>query len=620
MFETNDYTERYTPDLPEAALRFFRELRDAVNSQSLIVWGEHCSECGFPNCYSTCAYFTPRKDDLNCGRFVKGIQQGKIGQLRLFTIEFRKWGKLWGQGPVGLVPSAAAERRERAGDIVTRNVVRWAPYLVLRRAEWEANNWKRRGSAQNQQRPDAFVVEAWLPERYSRFSFTLTLIPATDPSAGLFQTKFQFGPGYNRRFVRVEQIESRVDLTAPYEIQLEPFEEFIGEEITFGLTEFVTFNRRIEEVDPLAPSRVPVAVQTADSTSKVKCVVWDLDNTVWKGTLAEDGIEGLTLDPRARSVIEELDRRGILQSVASKNDSAPTLEALESFGIREFFLYPQIGWGPKSSAMERIAGLLDIGLDTFAFVDDQAFERGEVGERLPQVTVLSESDLPELLKNPRLDVPVTAESAVRRAMYQQEEKRKSSFEVTAGDYVAFLRGCEIVVDAFPLSDEIIERAHELSQRTNQLNVSGRRYSRSELMAMQVASATTAVYLFSCRDRFGEYGTIAMCVLDRANAEIESFMMSCRVQRKRVENAIFSWIAGQCRESGRGVLTVRYRKTKRNDASIRMLQELGFEFRPAPDGESGVFVLSTAASITEEDVVSLEDRTQRDTPSHAVQTA
>jgi FkbH-like protein len=562
-------------------------------------------------------YFTPRKDDLHCGRFAKGIQRSNIDQLRLSTIEFRRWGKLWGQGPVGLVPPVMAERRERTGDLVTRGVVRWVPHILLRHAQWQANQWKRRGSAlQNEERPEVFVIEAWLPEQNSKFSFTLTLIPTNDPQAGLFQTKFEFGPGYNRRFVSVEQIESRIDLTAPYQIAIEPFEEYTGKEITFGLTEFVRLNRTVEEVDPLAASR-PHA-QSPDGEPKIKCVVWDLDNTVWQGTLAEDGIEGLSLDPRAKSVIEELDRRGILQSIASKNDPAPALEALKLFGIVNYFLYPQIGWEPKSSSVERIAGLLDIGLDTFALVDDQAFERGEVSERFPQVAVLSDTELPDLLNNRRFDVPVTTESTNRRTMYQAEEKRKSHFEVTAGDYVEFLRTCEIVVDAFPLSAEVIERAHELSQRTNQLNVSGRRYSRTELIAMQASDASTTAYLFSCRDRFGDYGTIAMCVLGRDKAEVESFMMSCRVQRKRVEHAIFSWIARQCREYGFDALTVQYRKTKRNDASVRMLQELGFDFRPSSTGEAGTFVTSTSAAIVEDDVVSINDRTQWSSNAHVVQ--
>jgi FkbH-like protein len=393
-------------------------------------------------------------------------------------------------------------------------------------------------------------------------------------------------------------------------------EDSIGQEITFGLTEFVTLRKKLEDV---IPSRTTGREPGSSEAPKVKCVVWDLDNTLWKGTLAEDGVEGLTLDERVRALIVDLDRRGILQSIASKNDPKPALDALESFGIREYFLYPQIGWEPKSAAMERIAGSLDIGLDTFAFVDDQAFERGEVGERLPQIMVLSDSDIADLLEHPRLDVPITNESQQRRAMYQAEEQRKSNFDLTTGDYVEFLRGCQILVEALPITDDSLERAHELSQRTNQLNVSGRRYARNELASMQAPGSATTAYLFSCRDRFGAYGIIAMCVMKRNKPEIESFMMSCRVQRKRVEHAVFSWLLKQSREAGFDALTIAYRKTKRNEPSIRMLQELGFDFRPEHDAESGIFVLPTTAEIADDDVVSLSDQTQWSAP-RAVQTA
>src|SRR5690625_82784 len=111
-------------------------------------------------------------------------------------------------------------------------------------------------------------------------------------------------------------------------------------------------------------------------TEKVKCVVWDLDNTVWDGVLLEG--EGLVVRPGIREAMETFDKRGILQSIASKNEFEPAWERLEKFGLAEFFLYPQIGWGAKSESIRKIAEELNIGLDTFAFFDDQPFERDEV--------------------------------------------------------------------------------------------------------------------------------------------------------------------------------------------------------------------------------------------------
>lgn len=103
MFEATDYPEKYTPKLDQAAAGQFDELLKIISARSLIVWGEHCSECAAPACYASCSFYTPRHEDLNCGRFVKGIQKGKLSSgARLATITFRKWGKLEGTGTGGI--------------------------------------------------------------------------------------------------------------------------------------------------------------------------------------------------------------------------------------------------------------------------------------------------------------------------------------------------------------------------------------------------------------------------------------------------------------------------------------------------------------------------------------
>ena len=209
MFETHDYPEKYAPDLPNQVVHRFVELRRALAKQSLIVWGEHCSECAAPACYSTCSFYTPRTDDLNCGRFAKRIQKGRIGQMRLATITFRKWGKLFGLGPVGLALPAKAERREQINDLVSGAITNWVPSVALRRMEWQSNQWKIRGSGRSVEPVDAFVIEAWLADRFPHFSFTLTIIPTDGSGSGLFQMSFELGQGYNRRIVPAAEISVR---------------------------------------------------------------------------------------------------------------------------------------------------------------------------------------------------------------------------------------------------------------------------------------------------------------------------------------------------------------------------------------------------------------------------
>src|SRR5262249_13051984 len=155
---------------------------------------------------------------------------------------------------------------------------------------------------------------------------------------------------------------------------------------------------------------------------------------------------------------------------------------------------PQVGWGPKSDSLRRIAELLDIGLDTFVFVDDEPFERGEVGAALPMVTVLPESELPNLLANPLFDAPATAEGSKRRKMYQVEELRQATFASSGTDYLSFLRDCNIQLTIQSISEQHAERAYELSQRTNQLNFSGTKYARSDVAAFLRPDCREAVFL------------------------------------------------------------------------------------------------------------------------------
>lgn len=606
MYESIAYPNIFTPSLNDSVTCCFDELLGAITARSLIVWGEHCSECAAPACYATCSFYTPRHEDFNCSRFARGIQHANLHSgVRLATIIFRKWGKLEGKGPVGLTSLTNANRREKLDNIVSHAITQWVPSVASRKLKRIWDQRKTRSSASQSFVADAFVIEAWLRDDHPNLNFTLTVMSTNESSEGLYQDNIEFSKGYNRKVVPVAEISRWVDLTQPYVIKIEPLENAIGREVTFGLIDFVAFRKVVDEIRPQS-NQSETIISAQSVLIKAKCVVWDLDNTVWRGTLAEDGLDGLVLDPRVLSIIRELDRRGLLQSIASKNDMKPALDALEYFGLKEFFLYPQIGWDPKSLAIQRIAELLDIGLDTFVLVDDQAFERAEVHERLPSVRVLADTELPTLLENPLFDLPVTSESVKRRSMYQAEQKRKSTFEASTSDYVEFLRGCNLVIQPSVLSHATMERAYELSQRTNQLNVSGRRYSREELIEIVSADGYRTSYIFSCKDRFGDYGIIAMCLVNKSNAQIESFMMSCRVQRKHVENAIFAWLADKLAAKGFDNMFVQYKKTSRNNASVQMLEELGFSFQSTNSQEEGIFVRSTKELFGKVDVVKVWD--------------
>lgn len=589
--------------LPDEAARAFAETRAAVSARSVIAWGEHCTECAFPACYSTCSYYTPRLDH-HCRRFENGIERAIVPDhrsLSLTRIVFRRWGKLEGQGRMALKGARAAAALEVADTAADRVLSQALPAPARDKLAWRLNEFKvqlvSRGDAL--QPSDMFVLEAWHAGS-SRWPFTLTIMTSAKQAGGLFQTAAPLAPGYNRLLIPVADIAKLVDLAKPVTIQIEPVEEG-APPIVFGMIDFCRLSRALAA----APAK-PVAANRAKELPKLKCVVWDLDNTLWHGTLVEDGVDGVTLSQAAADAVRELDRRGIINSIASKNDPELTFAALEKFGLKQYFVFPKVSWGPKSEAIKSIIAEMDVSADTFAFVDDQPFERGEIQELIPEIQVFSHTEIAGLVAHPRCDVPITAESGKRREMYQSEERRTVARGASPLDYTDFLRSCHIKLEVARIQPHNLLRMYELSQRTNQLNFSGRRYTQAELETLMTEQPERA-FVLTCTDKFGEYGAIGFCVLMTTRPAIESFFMSCRVQRKRVENAFFEYLRQRLLELGAERFEVAYRPTKKNKASAQMLEELGFSHAPGESAGEEWFVRPIDRPFAESDVVALDLR-------------
>lgn len=567
----------------------YRESQNEVAARSHLVWGEHCTECSFPSCQFSCAFYTPRPD-LTCQRFEAGIEAVASPGADVSRIVFRKWGKLEASGPSGL-NAPATSRGLTAADRIIGSGLAAAPLPFEPKQAWIArwNRWKNRLPSSTIQSGDRarFVVEAWTPSP-EPFEMTVTFLSGVD--SRLFQRAFTVSREYMRIEIPVQQIAQWVDLEAPYLAQIEPVGEAAGREIYLGLADFVRF--RESTPAPVAASGAPL----------IKVVVWDLDNTVWNGTLADDGLEGLTLRDDVVDTIRQLDRRGILNSIASKNDAPLAREALEKFGISRLFLAPQVGWEPKSDGIAAIAAALDLALDTFAFVDDLAFERAQVQTAHPMVAVFPETDPQSLLSNPRFDVPVTAESRRRREMYQAEHHRAQAYTPEKTDYRAFIASCDIHLTVAPLTPLTAERAFELTQRTNQLNFRASRLSRADVAAL-LDDGDVAALVLSCRDRFGDYGIVGFLVLELASGTVRDMYMSCRIQRKFVEHALVQHLLTRVATRGQTQLDFLYRPSERNGAAARLLGELGFERAPALPDER--WSLSTTTILQNASLVSVE---------------
>ena len=306
----------------------------------------------------------------------------------------------------------------------------------------------------------------------------------------------------------------------------------------------------------------------------IKCVVWDLDDTVWEGVLLEE--DTVRLRDGVRDVLETLDRRGIVCSIASRNDRELALQKLEELGLASYFLVPQIGWGDKSTSIQRIAAELNIGIDSLAFVDDQPFERDEVRQRCPAVMCVDASDIRRLLEIPRL-MPraVTDDSRSRRLMYHLESDRRQAQQGFTGSTEDFLASLGLVFTLWPLGDDDLERAAELTKRTHQLNSSGRVYS-EEMLADRRRSGSDMLLMAALSDTYGPYGKVGFCHVERGPAvwTIRLLAMSCRVAARRVDAALTAHLLRQAAAAG-ARLRIDYVPNGRNGAVLDTFRRLGF---------------------------------------------
>jgi FkbH-like protein len=285
----------------------------------------------------------------------------------------------------------------------------------------------------------------------------------------------------------------------------------------------------------------------------IKCVVWDLDGTLWDGILSED--KRVSARPSAVEIVRALDARGILQSVASKNDREPALKELLDIGIHDHFLYPEIHWGSKAESVGRIAKKLNIGLDAVAFVDDQPFERDAVAFAHPSVLCLDAAALDGVLAMPEL-MPrfITDDSKNRRAMYLADIARNEAEERFDGPKEDFLATLGMRLSLAPAGEDDLMRAEELTIRTNQLNSTGRTYSYDELDALR-ASPSHALWIAGLEDRYGSYGKIGLILIERGGPAwtLRLFLMSCRVMSRGIGAILLNHVIARAKQAGARLL-------------------------------------------------------------------
>ncbi|MBU2985633.1 HAD-IIIC family phosphatase [Saccharophagus degradans] len=294
----------------------------------------------------------------------------------------------------------------------------------------------------------------------------------------------------------------------------------------------------------------------------VKCVVWDLDNTLWSGILSEG--DEIALNDGVLELILALDSMGVLQSVASKNNEADAIKKLEELGVSQYFLYPQINWNAKSNSIITIQTKLNIGLDTFLFIDDQPFELDEVKAVCSEVECVNALECSDLLLHPRISsIKTTDDSKYRRQRYQEDEMRDKDMSDFKGPPDSFLATLNMHFKITQAEEEDLVRAEELTERTNQLNSTGITFSRDELASFMV-SQNHDLLVCELEDKYGSYGKIGLALVERGECvdTIKLLLMSCRTASRGAGSVLINYLMRRTKQQGKR-LQANFKRTDRN---------------------------------------------------------
>ena len=300
----------------------------------------------------------------------------------------------------------------------------------------------------------------------------------------------------------------------------------------------------------------------------------------------------------------DLARRGILLGICSKNNLDDAMEALETHPgmlVRaKDFAAMRINWSDKSQNLREIAQELNIGIDALAFLDDNPFEREQVRAALPEITVIEISANPLEYATAVRDcaaferLALSAEDQQRTAMYA-EQRQRATAEQKFQSKEDFFRYLEQEADLDPVSDLTLARVAQLTQKTNQFNVTTRRYSEAQIAEM-AKRADWHIFSIKVRDRFGDHGLVGVAIThdNGQQCEVDTFLLSCRVIGRTVETALLAHIAKSAAERGCQRLIGWFLPTKKNAPARDFYREHGFA--PGETNDSGtLWVLDLKSS-------------------------
>lgn len=335
-----------------------------------------------------------------------------------------------------------------------------------------------------------------------------------------------------------------------------------------------------------------------------KCLVLDLDNTLWGGVIGDDGLNGISIGnetPTGEAFTEfqryvlALKDRGVILAVCSKNDDDIAKSGFthpDSVLKLEDFAAFYANWDPKNINIVKIAQELNIGLDSLVFIDDNPAEREIVRENLPEVSVPEVdpqnifSFIQAIEDNGYFETVAISEDDMKRSKTYQENKQRHELETSSGSYEEFLRSLNMEAEIMPFQEIYFDRITQLTNKTNQFNLTTKRYTLAEI---QETAQSDKFITLACRlrDKFGDNGIISLLIgeVHENNVKIILWLMSCRVLKRGVEDLMLDCLVREAKERNCEKLTGFYFRTKKNSMVANLYHDFGFSFISSDEDKS-----------------------------------
>ena len=341
------------------------------------------------------------------------------------------------------------------------------------------------------------------------------------------------------------------------------------------------------------------------NTGKLKkAIIFDCDNTLWKGIIGEDGIGSIDMSASSKSgqpfyqvqqMAKYLSSQGVIVGICSKNNQADVEEVFRDHPDmvlkEEHIVIKKINWEDKASNLRAIAAELNIGIDSLVFIDDSSFEINLIKEQLPEVEALQvpATGYVEMLQSfsyGHFDLTGNRDDLKKTAMYKQQFQREQA-KTEHGSMDDYLASLEMEVTILSDNMDSIPRIAQLTQKTNQFNLTTIRYTESQIESF-FAGTTDAVYTLSVSDKFGDNGLTGVCILQQHQTNetamiIDSLLMSCRVIGRNIEKVFLNFILEQLKIQGYEKVFALYAPTKKNEQVASFYEKMGFTLQDNADG-------------------------------------